>query len=201
LEKSDADLLRAAARGDADSFHALVDRHAAPLYQAALSMSRNAADAEDLVQETLVSAFRGASGFAGRSSVRTWMLQILTRHAARAWKRGARRRATLSLDAAAAPSTGAGAGAGARAGAAYYDRALSTPAATTAVDHRLDVADLLQGLSADHREILVKREIWNLSYDEIAAQLGIPRGTVESRLFRARASFRELLERRGEARR
>jgi RNA polymerase sigma-70 factor (ECF subfamily) len=186
LDQSDADLLRAAGRGDADAFHALVDRHATALYQAALSMSRNAADAEDLVQETLVSAFRGASGFAGRSAVRTWMLQILTRHAARAWKRGARRRATLSLDST-VPAQG------------YHDPALSTPSATAGVDHRRDVATMLQGLSADHREVLVMREIWNLSYDEIAEALAIPRGTVESRLFRARSSFRQLLERRGEA--
>jgi RNA polymerase sigma-70 factor (ECF subfamily) len=179
LELSDADLLRAAGRGDDRAFHALVDRHAIALFQAALSFSRNRADAEDVVQETLINAHRGARGFAGRSSVRTWLLQILTREAARAWRRDRHRRDTLSLDAPAAANT-----------------LPTTPGAAAGVEHRLDIAQILQELSSPHREVLVMREVWNLSYEEMAAALGLPRGTVESRLSRAREQFRQRFERR-----
>lgn len=182
MEPSDADLLRAAGRGDAAAFHALVDRHATALFQVAISFSRNRADAEDLVQETLIAAYRGSSGFAGRSAVRTWLVQILARNASRAWRRGRHRRGTLSIDAATA------------AGGDHHDAALTTPSAAAGVDHRIDTADILQGLSAVHREVLVMREILGLSYDEIARALSVPRGTVESRLSRARAAFRERLE-------
>ena len=184
MEPADADLLRLAARGDDQAFHLLVERHGAALYRAALSFTRNLTDAEDLVQDTLVAAFRGAKGYAGRASVRTWMLQILTHEAQRAWRRGRHRRATLSLDGASSPD----------AKAPLHDDALSTPSGSGRVDHRLDIADILEDLTPPHREILIMREIWDMSYDEIAAALNVPRGTVESRLSRARAAFRKKFE-------
>jgi RNA polymerase sigma-70 factor (ECF subfamily) len=188
LEPADADLLRLAARGDDQAFHMLVERHGAALYRAALSFTRNQTDAEDLVQDTLVAAFRGAKGYAGRASVRTWMLQILSHEAHRAWRRGRHRRATLSLEGGAVPSGSSSER------AMIHDAALSTPSGSARVDHRMDVADILDDLTPPHREILVMREIWDMSYDEIAATLNVPRGTVESRLSRARAAFRKKFE-------
>jgi RNA polymerase sigma-70 factor (ECF subfamily) len=58
-------------------------------------------------------------------------------------------------------------------------------------DAKLDVERLLNALSAEHREVIVLRELQGFSYDEIAEALGIPRGTVESRLFRARQVLKE----------
>jgi RNA polymerase sigma-70 factor (ECF subfamily) len=175
LEPADADLLRMAAQGDDRAFRVLVDRHGAALYRAAMSFTRNVTDAEDLVQDTLVAAFKGAKGYAGRASVRTWMLQILTHEAQRAWRRGRHRRGQLSLDGAAPPD-------------------VATPSESGRVDHRLDIDAILADLTGPHREILVMREIWDMSYDEIATALSVPRGTVESRLSRARAAFRKKFE-------
>ncbi len=61
------------------------------------------------------------------------------------------------------------------------------------VDARLDLQSTLQTLSEEHREVLVLRELQQLSYEEIAAVLNVPRGTVESRLYRARAELRKKL--------
>jgi RNA polymerase sigma-70 factor (ECF subfamily) len=72
---------------------------------------------------------------------------------------------------------------------------MSSESHAAAVDRRLDVAAVLKQISAPHREILVLREIRGLSYEEIAQVLEVPRGTVESRLSRARAEFREKLTR------
>lgn len=170
---SDVDLVRSAGRGDDRAFHTLIDRHADALFRVALSLSRNRADAEDLVQETLLCAYRGARTFQGRSSARTWMLRILTRVASRSWRKAQRRGPTVSLDA-----------------GAEGERGVDDPG-IGAVEHRLDVMDILAELSEPHREVLLLREIWDLSYDEIAATLGVPRGTVESRLSRAREQFRQ----------
>jgi RNA polymerase sigma-70 factor (ECF subfamily) len=59
LEASDLELVRAAGGGDDGAFHTLVDRHAGAMFRVALSLTRNRADAEDLMQETFVGAYRG----------------------------------------------------------------------------------------------------------------------------------------------
>ncbi len=59
-----------------------------------------------------------------------------------------------------------------------------------AVDAKLDVAKLLDLLSLEHRQVIVLRELQQMSYDEMAATLRVPRGTIESRLHRARAELK-----------
>jgi len=172
---SDAALLLQARGGDHAAFHALVDRHAAGLFATAVALVGRAADAEDLLQETFTGALRGLAKFEGRSSVKTWLTVILLRRVAMHRRRAGRKDDRLvPLDAAAGAAT---------------DR----PPPTAAVDARLDVMDALGALRPEHREVLVLRELQGLAYDEIAEALDVPRGTVESRLFRARRALRERL--------
>ena len=186
-DASDLELVRSAGGGDDDAFHALIDRHAPTLFRVAQSLTHNRQDAEDLMQETFVGAYRGLKNFAGRSSVKTWLVQILTRQAAKAWQRSRHHRNARSLDVAG----GGGNGDETSFNAVELDRAMSSPSQTSSVDRRLDVMEMLRTISAPHREVLVLREIRGLSYEEIAQVLDVPRGTVESRLSRARAEFRE----------
>lgn len=176
MEDSDLDLVRAARDGDDAAFHALMDRHVRLLFRAALSFSHNRDDAQDLMQETMLGAYRGLKRFAGRSSAKSWLLQILTRQAAKAWHRSRHRRVTRSLTP-----------------ASDRDREPDFPMvdrASAAAEDKIDVMDVLKCLSPAHRDVLVLREIQGLSYQEIAEVMGVPRGTVESRLSRARAEFR-----------
>jgi len=83
LEATDLELVRAAGGGDEGAFHALMDRHMKSLYRIAMGLTGNHADAEDVLQETFVGAFKGLRRFDGRSSVRTWLIAILTRQAAK----------------------------------------------------------------------------------------------------------------------
>lgn len=159
----DAELLRRTGAGDQAAFRALVDRHARYLYGIAFTLTGNPADAEDVVQETLVGALNAR--FRGESTVRTWLVGILVRQAA--MLRRKRRPAALQGDAPARSSDLAGA------------------------DARLDLAVMLESLSPEHRQVIVLREVEGMSYDEMAAAVGVPRGTVESRLHRARAELRE----------
>jgi len=165
------------------------------LFRVAQSLTRNRQDAEDLMQETFVGAFRGLKNFAGRSSVKTWLVQILTRQAAKAWHRSRHHRSARSIDAGTSDYDRNGRNGAASFSGPEIDRAMSSPSQTAQIDRRLDVMATLKTLSEPHREVLVLREIRGLSYEEIAQVLAVPRGTVESRLSRARAEFREKLTR------
>jgi len=176
LPTSDDELVPRLRRGDAEAFRLLVDRFGDDLFRLACSTLGGEADAYDLVQETLVGAFRGIGRFDGRSSLRTWLLRILFNQASKA-KRSRRLRQAVPLHAVDGSAGAAGADA---------DRTLLQAPPQSAVDAGIDVMEMLQTLSSEHRQVLVLREIQRLSYGEIAEALGVPVGTVESRLHRAR---------------
>jgi RNA polymerase sigma-70 factor (ECF subfamily) len=181
----DAALLPRLRAGEDGAFRTLVHRYGDDLFRLGCSIMGSEADAWDLVQETFVGAFKSVGGFDGRSTLRTWLLRILFNQASKA-KRSRRLRQTVPLFAAEEPKAGGvGAAAPATAGGAG-DATLRLGSAEPAVDARLDVMAMLQALSAEHRQVLVLREIERLSYAEIAAVVNVPVGTVESRLYRAR---------------
>ena len=176
MQPSDLELVRKAADGDDAAFHALVDRHASQLFRLALSLSSGPADAEDVLQETLLGAHRSLRRFDGRSSVKTWLSRILTKQAAKAWRRSRHSRHALPIDAAeTCPPSARSAG------------------GVSAVDSRLDISAAVSRLPTEFREVIVLREFEQMSYADIADTLGIPQGTVESRLHRARAELRRKL--------
>ena len=166
-QASDLELLRRSRRGDGRAFHALVDRYAKPMYGLAYSLLNNAADAEDVVQESFAGAFKALSKFEERSSVKTWLSRILVNQVAMLRRSRRNDAQPASLE--------------------------SAEASNVNVDARLDLQSTLQSLSDEHREVLVLRELQQLSYEEIADVLGVPRGTVESLLHRARAELRKKL--------
>ena len=170
------DLLRRVVQGDVQAFSGLVQRHADSLFGLGYSLTGNAADAEDVVQETFLASFRGLRRFEARSSVKTWLYRILVRQVAR-HHRARYRRPAATLDLAIAAG-----------------REPVQPEATEAQDMRLDLTDVLKKLTAEHRHVVVLRELQGLSYAKIAEILDLPRGTVESRLHRARESLRQQLK-------
>ena len=175
---SDADLVRRARRGNDEAFGQLVDRHGPRLLRLATSMLGNAADAEDVVQDTLAAALRGLGGFRGLASVKTWLTRILMNKIAR-FHRYRRLRKAASIDQVAEPA----------------DRKAAAGAhATGRADIRMDLVTVLAGLSEQHRSVILLREMQAMTYEEMAEVLAIPRGTVESRLHRARQKLKELLK-------
>jgi RNA polymerase sigma-70 factor (ECF subfamily) len=169
-EANDAELIGKAVAGDGRAFHVLVDRHAQHLYRLAVSLVGNPVDAEDIVQEAFAGAFRGMSKFEGRAAVKTWLTRILFTQAAK-WRRDRVGRVMASMDFAEPAGRGEGA----------------------SVEARMDLQAALQKLSPEHREVLVLRELEGMAYEEMADVLGVPRGTVESRLHRARQELRRRL--------
>ena len=73
-------------------------------------------------------------------------------------------------------------------------RSASRAPSTTDLDIRMDVLAVLEALSPEHRKVVVLREMQGMSYGEIADALGVPMGTVESRLWRARQELKERLK-------
>jgi len=177
------ELVREAAGGDDAAFHELVDRHAPGLMRAAVSLTPTRSDAEDLVQEALIGAFRGLARFDGRSSVKTWLTSILIRQAAKSWRKSKRSRQMRPIHVA-----------GEGQDQQIDDPGLRVKSGSERADQRLDLMAVLKTLQPEHREVIVMREFQGLSYQEIAQALGVPRGTIDSRIHRARLEMRERLK-------
>jgi len=158
------------------SFDAFVGPHLPMLLRVASSLCRNSHDAEDLVQDTLLRAFRGLGGFDG-TYPRAWLLTIMRNANI---NRHRRQRPGLLHDA--ADLEGEADRRNPPASSAEDVVAAHTPAPW--------IADALQCLSPRHLRVVQLVDIAGLTYDEAAATLGIPAGTVMSRLHRARSRMR-----------
>ena len=183
VDDPDRALAEAAAGGDRAAFEALVLRHQSRIVNYAMAIVRDAADAEDVAQETFLRAYRSLTRFRGDSSFKTWLYAIAT-NAARTGldRRGRRRRREEgSLDDAAAPLSADDVPAGGE-------------DAETALVRRESIDRALAALPPDLRVAVVLRDVEGLDYKEIAAATGAPIGTVESRIFRARRRLRPLLQ-------
>lgn len=168
---SDAGLLDAHLAGDPDAFGELVRRHRDVLWAVALRTTGNPADAEDAVQEALVSALRSVERFERRSAVRTWLYRIVVNASLDRLRRHAARPAS-SLDGVDVPT-----------GVDEADRAAT----------RMDVMSALQTLSPGQRAAVVLVHIEGMSVAEAAEVLDLPEGTVKSRCSRARAQLAQVL--------
>lgn len=155
-------------------FEAQALPHLDAAYNLARWLARQPAEAEDIVQEAMLRAFRAFDGFRG-SDARPWLLAIV-RNCWRDAGAAARRRAEAPLEAAGDPADSAAPDPEAAAIAAGEGRKLET---------------LLKTLPPEYREVLILREMEEMSYRDIAEITKTPIGTVMSRLARSRALLRE----------
>ncbi len=163
-----------AQRGDPRAYEELVRPHEEIAFRVAYVITRNAADAEDAVQDALVKAWRALGRFRAGEPLRPWFLQIAANEA-RNRRRSAGRRERLTL--AAAADSG--------------EAAPSPEDAVLDAAQREQLLAALDELPADAREVLAYRYLLDLSEEETAAALGVPRGTVKSRSARALDRLKE----------
>lgn len=161
--------MAAAQGGDRAALDTLLRRHYDRLYGLCRRMTGNPADAADACQEALIAVVRGLPSFDGRSAFGTWAYRVAT-NACLDELRRRRRRPEPGL-----PELG--------------DVPATTGDPEEGATTRLDLDVALQALPADYRAAVVLRDVCGLSYDEIAAALGIPAGTVRSRIARGRAAL------------
>jgi RNA polymerase sigma-70 factor, ECF subfamily len=155
------------------------------LYSAALRMTRNPADAEDLVQETYLRAYRGFSGFEEGTNLRAWMYRILTNTFINSYRKKQREPVTVQED---------------DLDEWYlFDRLGESgvePSAEAEVIRSMpdeDVQKALEALPEGFRLAVLLADVEGFSYKEIAEILGIPIGTVMSRLHRGRRALEKAL--------
>ena len=175
--------------GDEAAFVEIMQRYHGRLFSLSHNLLRNAADAEEIVQDAFIRAHRGLANFRGDSSLATWLYRIalnLSRN--RYWYFFRRRRQdSLSLDRPLSDESDA----------TFSDLIADTdadPAHETTTNEFVSLISLcMDKLDASHREILTMRNILDLPYEEISKALRINVGTVKSRIARARENLRKLL--------
>jgi RNA polymerase sigma-70 factor (ECF subfamily) len=181
-------LIRAAQQGDVTAFNRLVLQYQDMAYGVACRITSDPHLAADAAQEAFISAHRGLPGFRG-GSFRAWLMRIVT-NACYDELRRRKRHPQISLDALYVEDTPP---------EGYSSSPLESPE-----DHvqRQELGQMIQAgidlLPDDQRLVLVLSDVQGFSYEEIAEAAGVPRGTVKSRLHRARAKLRDYLREREE---
>lgn len=183
------DWIRAFQAGEREAFDRLVLRYQDRIVNLCFRMLADRDEALDCAQETFVKAFRGLGGFQFRSGFSTWLYAIAAntcRNRLASLEHRVKSR-TLPLDPSARSADGA-------VGMDLEDPSPSPLAQLTAKERDHLVQEAVRSLSADHRTVVVLRDVEGLAYDEIAEITGYNLGTVKSKLARARQQLRERLK-------
>jgi RNA polymerase sigma-70 factor, ECF subfamily len=163
MEESDLVLVKRVQRGDKTAFDLLVRKYQHKVVKLVLRYVRNPAEAEDIAQEAFIKAYRALPQFRGDSAFYTWMYRIAINTAKNSL--ASRDRSPIAQD----PDTPEG-------------MALTE-------EIRGIVNSAIEGLPEELKTAIVLRELDGLSYEEIAAAMECPVGTVRSRIFRAREAI------------
>jgi RNA polymerase sigma-70 factor, ECF subfamily len=180
-DRSDETLMARVAQGDRRAIRLLCERHQLKVYRFALRLVGSRATAEDIVSEVFIDLWRHAASFEGRARLSTWILAIARNKAVSAM----RRRIDQPLDDAAAE--------------AIPDRAVTAEETLVAAERSALLRRCLAQLSPEHREIIDLVYYHERSIEEAAAILGIPAGTIKTRMFYARRRLAERLRAAGAA--
>ncbi|MFL2832813.1 MAG: RNA polymerase sigma factor [Coraliomargaritaceae bacterium] len=175
--------------GDMAAYNVMVNRHYDRIFSRVSQLLNNKQDAEEVTQDAFIRAHRGLENFRGDASFSTWLYQIATNLAHnRYWYWFRRKRdQSISLDQPQCED-----------GSLTLENVMpcadENPAEAVVTQEFVDrVSACMQYLNDKHKEVLILRNVKNLTYDEIAQQLEISVGTVKSRIARARESLRGLL--------
>lgn len=174
----EAALVAAARAGDLDAFESLVRQHTPSVYAHAVRFFGDATVAEDVVQEVFIKVYRSIGEFDERSRLSTWLYRV-TRNVCLDTVRSGRRR-PVPVD-------------------PLLVEARLPGDLSDEVALRTSVEQAMRALAPEDREALSAVSVFGLTYAEAAQVLGVPAGTVKSRVFRARRSLAAALGRVGDA--
>ncbi|MEM6671658.1 MAG: sigma-70 family RNA polymerase sigma factor [Planctomycetota bacterium] len=187
-ESDDATLVQATLDGDSRSFEVLVERYQRRLFGLVRHYTRNAVEVEDIVQDTFLKAYSRLETFQSSSAFYTWLYRIAVNTILDFMKRQGRSPVQAVEDPELVGRTETGAS------DATTERLSVRPDARLEREEIAAITrDVMDQLPEIFRTVLVMRELEQMSYQDIADVLQISIGTVESRLFRARARFKQKL--------
>ena len=186
MEKQEQQWVEAARQGDQSAFEQLVHLYEKRVLALTTRMCKNPADAEEAAQEAFLSAWQGLPFFRGDASFSTWLYRLASNACVDLLRREGRRQS------AAGPSLN-----DEEVQLEVPDTAPSPQEQAERSELRQQIEAGLQALTPDHRQVLLLREMHQLSYDEIAQTLDVDVGTVKSRINRGRKQLRNFLLRSG----
>jgi RNA polymerase sigma-70 factor (ECF subfamily) len=182
VSDDDHRLIAASRKGDSAAFGALVRRYQDRLYRTAVRLVDNPEDARDVVQDAFLHAYQALDNFKGDARFFTWLYRIAV-NTAISFKR--KRKTVLNIHAGPAGQGGI---------------EPADPSVRNQPGHALEQAEqeqrvrrALSQISPEHRAVLVLKDMEGQKYEQMAETLGVPVGTIRSRLHRARLELRELL--------
>ena len=185
---SDLELVTRVQKGSREDFQLLVERYQQRAFAIAFQILKSREDAQDVVQESFVKAYLSIGSFQGSSSFYTWFYRIVVNMAIDCRRRlGRKARDTSSLDD--DPSRSLERQVEKSEGSKH-----SSPLDTLLRSEQAQQIDQALGsITADHRAVIVLREVEGMRYEEIADTLGVSKGTVMSRLHYSRKSLQQVL--------
>lgn len=188
VEIDDLTLVHRSREGDHDAFRILVERYQRRVYAVALGMMKDPEEARDVAQDAFIKTHRYLDKFKGDSSFYTWLYRI-TRNVAIDRLRSRRGEGESLDEKMSQGEVGEGQ-------PGFLSSQLGTNPQKSSLRRELaeKMAEALQQLPEKHREILLLREVEGMSYEDLSNVLEVPKGTVMSRLFHARAKMQKLLE-------
>jgi len=182
VNHDDRRLIAEVLAGQTSAYAELVRRYQGRLLNVVFRVLDNAEDAADVVQDTFVNAYQSLGSFKGDAEFYTWLYRIAFNTAISAKRK---RRPTVSLEGRREQDVGTD--------PADRGRDNFPGANLERTDDEKLLADAIRKLSEEHRAVLVLKDLEGLRYDEIAGIIGVPVGTVRSRLNRARLELRGIL--------
>jgi len=183
--------LRRLRERDERAFKEMVEQYRDQVFNLTYRMMGSREEAEDLAQEVFVTVFKTIDRFRGDSKLSTWLYRVTVNHCKNRIKYLARRyqQATSSYDEATERAS-----AGQSGHAVTTQRFVAPDRVIEGAQREQLVQAAIAQLEEDHREVIVLRDVEELSYDEICQITGLPEGTVKSRLHRARVALKEKLK-------
>jgi RNA polymerase sigma-70 factor (ECF subfamily) len=191
VQLDDLTLVKRCREGDQAAFRLLVERYQKKAYAQALGMLKDKDEAMDIAQEAFVKVYKYLDHFKGDSSFYTWLYRIVSNLCVDRLRKacgGAQAEQNVEFDETVDPEGVAASGILATRLGTNPQKALLR----AELAHKIEAA--LDQIPEKHREILILREMEGMSYEDLARVLEIPKGTVMSRLFHARAKVQQLLK-------
>ena len=190
MDATEKNLVDLAAGGDIEAFETLIQSHQKKVYNIALRMTKNPEDAQELAQDTFIRAFVAIKKFRGESSFSTWLYRIAM-NVCTDFLRKKNKAIVISIEQGAVGSDN--------------DQPLQLPEDSPGPDEVSEkqqlkhlVRQAMDSLSAEHRQVLILRDLMDMSYKDIANTLSVSEGTIKSRINRAREGLKQVILKRPE---
>ena len=188
MDDNEKNLVEKSAKGDIDAFETLIQSHQKKVYNIALRMTKNPEDAQELSQDTFVRAFIAIKKFRGDSSFATWLYRI-TMNVCTDFLRKRNKAVVVSIE------------------QSVYENQQTMQLADNepgpdeiSEKNQLKklVREAMDLLPPEHRQVLILRDLLDMTYKDIAHTLNINEGTIKSRINRARESLKKVIIGRSE---